>query len=34
MAASSSALPIIRGDALDYYLALGYYRMQQDLFTC
>jgi arginine-tRNA-protein transferase len=34
MAASSSALPIIRGDALDYYLAQGYYRMQQDLFTC
>ena len=34
MAASSSALPIIRGDALDFYLAQGYYRMQQDLFTC
>ena len=33
-ASSSSALPIIRGDALDYYLAQGYYRMQQDLFTC
>ena len=27
-------LPIIRGDALDYYLGQGYYRMQQDLFTC
>jgi len=34
MAASASAFPIIRGDALDYYLARGYYRMQQDLFTC
>ena len=34
MAASSSALPIIRGDALDFYLGQGYYRMQQDLFTC
>ena len=34
MAASSSALPIIRGEALDFYLAQGYYRMQQDLFTC
>lgn len=35
MAASSSTdLPIIRGDALDYYLAQGYYRMRQDLFTC
>ena len=34
MSASPSALPIIRGDALDYYLAQGYYRMQQDLFTC
>ncbi|MEJ7659631.1 MAG: hypothetical protein WKG07_08385 [Hymenobacter sp.] len=22
------------GDVLDYYLSLGYYRMQQDLFTC
>ena len=31
---SSSALPLIRGDALDFYLAQGYYRMQQDLFTC
>ena len=26
--------PILRGDALDYYLGQGYYRMQQDLFTC
>ena len=35
MAVSSAAeLPIIRGDALDFYLAQGYYRMQQDLFTC
>jgi len=34
MAASFSALPIIRGDALDFYLAQGYYRMQQELFTC
>ena len=34
MSVSPSALPIIRGDALDFYLAKGYYRMQQDLFTC
>ncbi|MDB5234834.1 MAG: arginine-tRNA-protein transferase [Hymenobacter sp.] len=34
MSASTSALPIIRGDALDFYLAQGYYRMQQELFTC
>ena len=35
MAVSSSAEhPIIRGEALDFYLAQGYYRMQQDLFTC
>jgi arginyl-tRNA--protein-N-Asp/Glu arginylyltransferase len=34
MAASAFAFPIIRGDALDYYLGQGYYRMQQDLFTC
>jgi arginyl-tRNA--protein-N-Asp/Glu arginylyltransferase len=35
MSASSSAeQPIIRGDALDFYLAQGYYRMQQELFTC
>jgi len=26
--------PVIRGDALDFYLSQGYYRMQQDLFTC
>ena len=31
---ASHTLPIIRGDALDFYLAKGYYRMQQDLFTC
>jgi arginyl-tRNA--protein-N-Asp/Glu arginylyltransferase len=24
----------IAGDVLDYYLSLGYYRMNQDLFTC
>ncbi|QJX49197.1 GNAT family N-acetyltransferase [Hymenobacter taeanensis] len=24
----------MRGDALDYYLSQGYYRMHQDLFTC
>jgi arginine-tRNA-protein transferase len=24
----------IPGDVLDYYLGLGYYRMNQDLFTC
>ena len=34
MAASSAALPLVRGDALDFYLGQGYYRMQQDLFTC
>ncbi len=34
MSASSSAHPVIRGDALDFYLAQGYYRMQQELFTC
>ena len=34
MSASSSALPMIRGEALDFYLAQGYYRMQQELFTC
>lgn len=27
-------LPVIRGEALDFYLAQGYYRMQQELFTC
>ena len=26
--------PRIPGDLLDYYLSLGYYRMNQDLFTC
>lgn len=30
----SSALLSIPGDVLDYYLGLGYYRMNQDLFTC
>ncbi|SFQ28949.1 GNAT family N-acetyltransferase [Hymenobacter arizonensis] len=34
MSASPSALRFIRGDALDFYLGQGYYRMQQDLFTC
>ncbi|WP_235183912.1 arginine-tRNA-protein transferase [Hymenobacter sp. IS2118] len=34
MSASSPAPSFIRGEALDYYLAQGYYRMQQDLFTC
>jgi len=34
MAASSSPQSLLRGDALDYYLGQGYYRMQQDLFTC
>ncbi|WP_257883244.1 GNAT family N-acetyltransferase [Hymenobacter sp. DG01] len=34
MAATPPYLPIIRGDALDFYLSQGYYRMHQDLFTC
>ena len=34
MSASPVELPTIRGDALDFYLGQGYYRMQQDLFTC
>ena len=34
MAASSPAPLLIRGNALDYYLSQGYYRMQQELFTC
>ena len=34
MAASFSYSPVIRGEALDSYLSQGYYRMQQDLFTC
>jgi hypothetical protein len=34
MAASATGLPIILGEALDFYLGQGYYRMQQDLFTC
>ena len=34
MSASSSGLPVLRGEALDFYLSQGYYRMQQDLFTC
>lgn len=28
---SNASIP---GDVLDYYLGLGYYRMNQDLFTC
>lgn len=27
-------MPVIRGEALDFYLSQGYYRMHQDLFTC
>ena len=34
VASSAAEFPVIRGDALDFYLAQGYYRMQQDLFTC
>lgn len=33
MSAIPPYLPI-RGDALDYYLSQGYYRMHQNLFTC
>ena len=29
-----ATLPRIPGEVLDYYLGQGYYRMQQDLFTC
>ncbi|WP_213019381.1 GNAT family N-acetyltransferase [Hymenobacter sp. BT559] len=31
---SAPSLSSIPGDVLDYYLGLGYYRMNQDLFTC
>ena len=34
MSAFSAAHPTIPGEALDHYLGLGYYRMQQELFTC
>jgi arginyl-tRNA--protein-N-Asp/Glu arginylyltransferase len=34
MSATPSYGPIIRGEALDFYLSQGYYRMGQDLFTC
>ncbi|SNR49843.1 MULTISPECIES: GNAT family N-acetyltransferase [Hymenobacter] len=34
MAATPSPTHILRGDALDFYLSQGYYRMHQDLFTC
>ncbi|UOQ54137.1 GNAT family N-acetyltransferase [Hymenobacter cellulosivorans] len=34
MSASSSHNLIIPGEALDFYLSQGYYRMHQDLFTC
>jgi len=30
----AAGLPVIPGEMLDYYLSQGYYRMQQDLFTC
>ncbi|UOQ73363.1 GNAT family N-acetyltransferase [Hymenobacter cellulosilyticus] len=34
MSASSAHNLIIPGEALDFYLSQGYYRMHQDLFTC
>lgn len=34
MAAIALHTPVIRGEALDFYLSQGYYRMSQDLFTC
>lgn len=34
MAATPPYAPVIRGEALDFYLSQGYYRMHQDLFTC
>ena len=33
-ASMAAGLPVIPGEMLDYYLSQGYYRMQQDLFTC
>ena len=29
-----AASPTLPGDVLDYYLSIGYYRMQQEVFTC
>ncbi|MDF7812448.1 GNAT family N-acetyltransferase [Hymenobacter sp. YC55] len=34
MSATPFQMPVIRGEALDFYLSQGYYRMHQDLFTC
>ncbi|MCB2380120.1 arginyl-tRNA--protein transferase [Hymenobacter sp. BT635] len=34
MSANSSPILAIPGQALDFYLSQGYYRMHQDLFTC
>lgn len=34
MAATPPGPLALPGDVLDYYLSLGYYRMQQHLFTC
>jgi arginine-tRNA-protein transferase len=34
MAATPNHAPTIGGEALDFYLSQGYYRMHQDLFTC
>lgn len=34
MSATPQPIRIIPGEALDYYLSQGYYRMHQDLFTC
>lgn len=34
MSATPHYTPVIRGEALDFYLSQGYYRMNQDLFTC
>ena len=34
MSAATPTHSTIPGEALDHYLGLGYYRMQQELFTC
>jgi arginine-tRNA-protein transferase len=34
MAATPAHLLFLPGEALDFYLSQGYYRMHQDLFTC
>ena len=34
MSATPPPIRIIPGEALDFYLGQGYYRMHQDLFTC